>query len=124
MVIVPDQIGFGERREIEDIQHGYDTNSCRKLAFWAQLLGKTAIGMLVCDVMRSIDYLNGLPQLINDNIGCIGISSGGATALFATALEERIKVAVISDYLNTFKDSIISVRYCECNYILGGDING
>ncbi|WP_434564675.1 alpha/beta hydrolase family protein [Thermoanaerobacterium thermosaccharolyticum] len=119
VVIVPDQIGFGERREIEDIQNGYDTNSCRKLAFWAQLLGKTVMGMRVWDVMRSIDYLTNLPMVDNERIGCIGISSGGATTLFASAIDERIKVVVISAYLNTFKDSILSIRHCECNYIPG-----
>ncbi|ADD02971.1 Acetyl xylan esterase [Thermoanaerobacter italicus Ab9] len=118
-VIVPDQIGFGERREMEDIERGYDANSCRKLAFWAHMLGKTAVGMRVWDVMRSIDYLATLPQVDQDRIGCMGISGGGTTTLFAAALDERIKAAVISGYLNTFKDSIMSIYHCECNYIPG-----
>lgn len=119
VVIVPDQIGFGQRRELEDIQKGYNTSSCRKLAFWAQMLGKTAVGMRVWDIMRCIDYLNTLPQVDQDRIGCMGISGGGTTTLFTAALDERIKAAVVSGYLCTFKDSIMSIYHCECNYVPG-----
>jgi len=39
--------------------------------------------------------------------------------MYAAAVEERIKVAVISGYLNTFKDSIMAMKHCECNYLPG-----
>ena len=50
-------------------------------------------------------------------LGCLGLSGGGTTTLFATALEPRITVAVISGYFNTFHASIMSIVHCECNYI-------
>jgi cephalosporin-C deacetylase-like acetyl esterase len=118
-VIVPDQMGFGERRELEDSEKCYNASSCRKLAFWAQMLDKTAVGMRVWDIMRCIDYLQMLPQVDDERIGCMGISGGGTTTLFTSALDERIKAAVISGYLCTFKDSILSINHCECNYIPG-----
>jgi len=119
IVMVPDQLGFGERREEEDCLKGYNANSCRKLSFWAQLLGKTTMGMRVWDVIRCIDYLRSLPDVDGEHIGCMGISGGGATALFSSAIDERIKATVISGYFCTFKDSILAVNHCECNYIPG-----
>ena len=45
-----------------------------------------------------------------------------ATAILTVAcaaLEPRIKVAMISGYLNTFRDSIMSVSHCIDNYVPG-----
>jgi hypothetical protein len=38
---------------------------------------------------------------------------------FATALDERITSAVVSGYFNTFRDSIMAVRHCLCNFVPG-----
>jgi len=39
----------------------------------------------------------------------IGASDGGTCAQFAAALDTRIKATFVSGYLNTFRDSIMSV---------------
>ncbi len=114
-----EQMGFGERRIEEDINKAKDKSSCRKLAFWALMLGKTLLGIRVWDLMRTIDYLQERKEIKRDSIGIMGISGGGTTSLFASALDDRIKVTVISGYLNTFKDSILSINHCECNYVPG-----
>src|SRR5690606_1498519 len=94
-------------------------NTCRHNAFYAQMLGKTLLGMRVWDAMRAIDVLQSLPGVAADRIGCIGISGGGTTTLFTSALDTRVKAAVIASYLNTFRESILAVRHCECNYVPG-----
>jgi len=114
-----EQACFGERREPEDIARDKYQSSCRKVSFWAMLLGKTVLGMRVWDVMRAIDYLETRKEVMKTSIGVMGISGGGMSALFSSALDERINCAVVSGYLNTFKDSILSVYHCECNYIPG-----
>lgn len=114
-----EQACFGERREPEDIAVNKYQSSCRKVSFWAMLLGKTVLGMRVWDIIRSIDYLQTRDEVKKDSIGVMGISGGGMTALFSSAIEERIKAAVVSGYLNTFKTSILSIRHCECNYVPG-----
>jgi len=114
-----EQACFGERRESEDIAKDKYQSSCRKVSFWAMLLGKTVIGMRVWDVIRAIDYLETRKEVKASSIGVMGISGGGMTSLFSSALDERIKAAVVSGYLNTFRDSILSVHHCECNYIPG-----
>lgn len=119
IVIVPEQAGFGERREEEDIKKGPYQSSCWSLSTWALLLGKTTIGRRVWDAMRAIDYLQTRSDVKEDAIGMMGISGGGTTTLFTSALDERIKATVVSGYLNTFKDSILSVYHCIDNYIPG-----
>ena len=52
-------------------------------------------------------------------VGCMGISGGGTVTLFATALEPRIRAAMVSGYLNTFRDSIGSLAHCIDNYVPG-----
>jgi hypothetical protein len=47
----------------------------------------------------------------------MGISGGGTCTLFSAALEPRIKVAMVSGYLNTFRGCIMSVAHCIDNYV-------
>ena len=49
----------------------------------------------------------------------MGISGGGTATLFATAVEPRLRVALVSGYLNTFRDSIGSLSHCIDNYVPG-----
>jgi len=119
VVIVPEQAGFGERREEEDIKKGPHQSSCWSLSTWALLLGKTTVGRRVWDAMRAIDYLQTRSDVRKDAIGMMGISGGGTTTLFTSALDERVKATVISGYLNTFKDSILSIYHCIDNFIPG-----
>ena len=39
--------------------------------------------------------------------------------MFATALEPRLRAALVSGYLNTFRDSIGSLSHCIDNYVPG-----
>ena len=49
----------------------------------------------------------------------MGISGGGTVALYAAALDERVKAAVLSCSYCTFKDSIYSVPHCIDNFVPG-----
>jgi len=37
--------------------------------------------------------------------------------MYTSALDERIKRALISGYVTEAKDSILGIRHCSCNYI-------
>lgn len=117
MTFVIEQLGFGERREERDIKEGLDKSSCRYYSFWALMLGKTLIGLRVWDLIRTVDLFIEEYGIKENSIGVYGISGGGTTALFASALDDRIKATIISGYLSTFKDSILAIPHCECNYI-------
>src|SRR5437867_12503739 len=69
--------------------------------------------------MRTIDYIATRAELDPERVGCMGISGGGTVTVFATALEPRIRVALVSGYLNTFRDSVGSLAHCIDNYVPG-----
>jgi len=120
IVVVPELLGFGDRTLDEDRLNPYKgENSCYKISTNLLLYGKTIAGIRVYETMRTIDYLFTRSDVAVDRIGCMGISGGGLVCAFTSAIDERIKVSVISCYLNTFKDSIMAIRHCIDNYIPG-----
>jgi len=112
-------LAFGCRRDAANMQRGPTETSCQPSAGAALLLGQTMIGWRVWDVMRTIDWIETRPELDYKRIGCLGISGGGTCTQFASALDTRIKAAFISGYLNTFRDSIMSISHCIDNYVPG-----
>ena len=114
-----EQVGFGCRRDPTAKAKKLGTSSCRPAAGAALLLGETMIAWRVYDVMRTIDWIETRDELNPNRVGCMGISGGGTITTFASALEPRIKAALISGYLNTFRDSILSISHCIDNYVPG-----
>jgi dienelactone hydrolase len=112
-------MGFGCRRDPLNAAKGLGQKACEPVAGGALLLGKTMIGWRVWDVMRTIDYIATRADLDSTRVGCIGISGGGTASLFSAALDPRIRVAMVSGYLNTFRDSIGSLAHCVDNYVPG-----
>lgn len=110
---------FGYRRDPLTVAKGPRESSCQPAAGAALLLGETMIGWRVWDVMRSIDWISTRPELDSSHIGCMGISGGGTCTLFSSALDLRIQAAFVSGYMNTFRDSIMSVSHCIDNYVPG-----
>src|SRR5262249_34388298 len=98
---------------------GLGTAACQPSAGGALLVGQTMIGWRVYDVMRTIDYVATRPDLDVRRVGCMGISGGGTCTVFSSALETRIRVALVSGYLNTFRDSVGSLSHCIDNYVPG-----
>jgi len=112
-------MAFGCRRDSITKAKGLTTSACQPAAGAALLLGQTMVAWRVYDVMRTIDWIETRPELDSRRVGCMGISGGGTVTTFASALEPRIKAAMISGYLNTFRDSVMSVSHCIDNYIPG-----
>jgi dienelactone hydrolase len=112
-------LGFGCRRDPLNARQGLAHKACEPTAGGALLLGETIVGWRVWDVMRTIDYIATRPELDVNRVGCMGISGGGTATLFSAALEPRIRAAMVSGYLNTFRDSIGSLAHCVDNYVPG-----
>jgi dienelactone hydrolase len=112
-------MGFGCRRDPIAVKKGPGTASCQPAAGAALLFGETMIGWRVYDVMRTIDWIATRSDLDAKRVGCMGISGGGTATVFSTALEPRISVALVSGYINTFRDSILSLSHCIDNYVPG-----
>ncbi len=117
--IAIEPMAFGCRRDAKTKSKGPGASACQPAAGAALLLGETMIGWRVYDVMRTIDWIGTRKELDATRIGCMGISGGGTCTLFSSALDSRIKAAFVSGYLNTFRDSILSLSHCIDNYIPG-----
>jgi dienelactone hydrolase len=112
-------MGFGHRRDARSAANGPEASACQPVAAAALLFSQTMAAWRVHDVMRTIDWIGTRPELDSARVGCMGISGGGTCTLFAAALDQRIQAAMVSGYLNTFRDSIVRLSHCVDNYIPG-----
>jgi predicted peptidase len=110
--------GFGELM-LEDDLEADRGNSCQQLSQRAMMAGKTLLGMRVLDSMCWYDYLDACDDVDSDNILITGQSGGGTGTLFSAAVDERFSQAAPSCYFCTFRDSILAMMHCTCNYAPG-----
>lgn len=111
VTLAPDNAGMGERARGE----GAD---CELL--WRRLnyLGKDVTGYRIYDLMRGLDYLLGLAEVDNERVGCAGLSLGCWLSIVLSALDERIKAAILSGYFTTFAQTSWE-GHCICHHPFG-----
>ncbi len=118
IVFAPDARGFGERQEASAKQGSILGSSCQSINNMAYPLGQTVTGMWAWDLHRLIDYIETRDDAMSDRVGCAGLSGGGLQTLWASALDERIRCAVVSGYLYGYKESLLDQHgNCSCNYV-------
>jgi dienelactone hydrolase len=110
-------LAFGRRREAAD--PGFHGHSCQTLSGTALMLGQSMAGWRTYDAMRAIDYLETRPEIDANRLGAMGISGGGLNTLYLAAVDTRVKAAMVSGFLNTFRDSIMSINHCIDNFVPG-----
>lgn len=119
-VLAIEQFSFGVRRDKTARRSGPGTSSCMPSAGAALLFGKTMVGLRVYDVMRAIDYLETRSNEVDPGrLGVMGLSGGGLITFYAAAADTRIKVGYVSGYFNLYRDCIMAMPHCICNYIPG-----
>ena len=77
---------LGHNDSGKQIEHGYG-------GAHEGLWGLSAMGLQLQNSISSIDFLESLPDVDNERIGCTGASGGGTQAFILTAVDERIKVS-------------------------------
>jgi hypothetical protein len=82
-------------------------------------LGGSVIGLRAYEGRRLIDYLETRSDLDTGRLGAMGISGGGLHTFFSTCLDPRIRACVVSGYYSTFKDSVLAMSHCACNFVPG-----
>lgn len=117
IVIVPELLGLGDRRLLQDQDKGPNANSCFRLSTNLLMAGKTLAGYRVHEMMCCVDYLLSRMEVAPEGIGCMGFSGGGLVMALTAAIDERIRAAVICGYTNTYQDSILGKPHCSDNYI-------
>jgi dienelactone hydrolase len=121
VVAAPEISCFGERQMENVARFGAVgmSGTCHNAATYAMMLGKSIAGLRVMDGLRVVDYLQSRPEVNRNSIGAMGISGGGMHAFFSTAIDRRIKTAVVSGYFCDWRDSILSLFHCTCNFVPG-----
>lgn len=116
-----EQRGMGERQPFYGHRGGNRekgaTCTCAYTAMTALLLGRTIIGERVWDVSKAIDSLSNFDGLDLDDITCLGTSGGGTATYYSACYDTRIKTAVPSCAIASYKSSIGNTWHCTCNYI-------
>ncbi len=117
LVFCPDARGFGERQE-KWARNNILNSSCLWINNMAIPLGMTITGMWTWDIHRLIDYIQTREDTNKNKIACVGLSGGGLQTLWASALDDRIRCAVISGYMYGYKESLLEMcTNCSCNYV-------
>ena len=113
-----EQRGMGERTTLREDRGASLTCGCMFTAMTALMLGRTLIGERVWDVSKAIDSLEYFKDKLDLNdITLLGTSGGGTATYYAACYDKRIKVAVPTCAICTYKDSIGDMWHCTCNYI-------
>jgi len=113
-----EQRGMGERTTLREDRGASLTCGCMFTAMTALMLGRTIIGERVWDVSKAIDSLEYFKDKLDLNdITLLGTSGGGTATYYAACYDKRIKVAVPTCAICTYKDSIGDMWHCTCNYI-------
>jgi dienelactone hydrolase len=114
LVVVPCMTPFGRRLD-ESYQKGR-TDPCATTFVRLMLLGQTLMGANLRDVKWAVSYAQSRADAWPDRVGCVGLSYGGRMTMLASALDERISVAVVSGALNVMQERI------EGHYSCGGQV--
>ena len=110
-----EQRGMGERKPLRADR--VPNIMCEYNSRVALSLGRTTLGERVWDIHRAIDALSAFSQCDLDKILITGNSGGGTASYYAACYDERIKICAPSCSFCSYKESILSIAHCICNYI-------
>jgi hypothetical protein len=116
VVCAPCMTPFG-RRVDRDAYGGQDP--CAVTFVRMQLLGKVLMGENVRDCLWAHQLLRQHARVDADRIGCVGLSYGGRMTMLTTAMEPRIRCAVVSGALNVMRERIRGRYSCGGQVIPG-----
>ena len=118
VVLAPDAIGFGERAEGFRRYGGRD--GCNINFMRALLFGVNLMALNIQDDRRGLDLLAALPQVDAGRLGCAGLSFGGTRTMYLAALDPRVRAAVVSGYLTTFRAYALDTgNFCGSQFLPG-----
>lgn len=101
VVLAADVIGVGELRD-----QGY-----KESVNGALLLGIPIKRMMLEQVHEALDFLLARPEVDPERTGAMGISMGGELAMFAGALDPRVKYVVSSGFFYSYRDYALTHQH-------------
>jgi dienelactone hydrolase len=99
VVLAPDLRGFGERADWMPA----DKYHCDWDLVCATMAGIVPLQRNLWDLARSLDVLAAHPAVDGGRIGAAGLSYGATCTLFLAALDDRVRAAVVSGYLSSWR---------------------
>ncbi len=99
VVLAPDLRGFGERSEWMPPDHYH----CDWDLVCATMAGVVPLERNLWDLGRALDVLCAHPLVDSTRVGAAGLSYGGTCTLFLAALDDRVRVAIVSGYLSSWR---------------------
>ena len=117
LAFCPDARGFGQRQERE-VRANPMASSCHHLQMMGGPLGITVAGMWAFDLMRLADHVLARRDVLPGRLACAGLSGGGLQTLYFSALDRRVRCAVISGYFYGACQSLLEQPgNCPCNMV-------
>jgi dienelactone hydrolase len=87
------------------------------------MFGRVPAALDAWDARRVLDLLASRPEVARDaagpRLGCVGLSYGGRATMYVAALDERVRVAVVSGALNCFRERLVSFAGCGSQFVPG-----
>jgi hypothetical protein len=81
VAVVPDQFGFGRRRDFDFDKSGDAcTDSSQHPSMYLTHLGRTMAGIRLFDSLRMLDLMEKMDEIRADRLGVVGLSNGGFVA--------------------------------------------
>ncbi|MFH1567652.1 MAG: alpha/beta fold hydrolase [Gemmatimonadota bacterium] len=106
VTMAPDWRGFGERKDRDEWVRRPSRDGCNVAYLAYAYFGYQLLHLDICDASRCLDYLQSLPQVDGRRLGCVGCSFGGTMTTYVSALDRRIRAAVIACYVSTLEDAL------------------
>jgi len=109
-----DTLGQGERVQLydPDLEAGKLSASTEEhtvMGIQCLLMGDTLARYTIWDGMRALDYLLSRPEVDPERIACTGNSGGGTHTAYLSALDDRIKLAMPSCYITSWRRLLESI---------------
>ena len=124
IAVAIEQSCFGERRETNLPQPSLDP--CIDMSNHSLLIGKTIIGERAEDISSVISWLEmnqDMLQLDINRTHIMGNSSGGTSALYAIALDPRIKAGLIGGCIGYIRETIGKRAHSSGQNVIPGILN-
>lgn len=99
----PDEEGYGSYHNLDDAE--------TVMSYWAWEINESLFGMRVQDVIRSIDFVLGRPDVSHAGIRLIGKGRGALWSIFAAALDPRVLSVVCENGLLSYGSMTRADRY-------------
>jgi len=94
-------------------------DKCNVIQTAAGMYGLNVIALHMQDAAAACDVLSARPEVDAGRIGCLGNSYGGRTAMWFTALDERVRACVASGCMNDFRERSLKLSSCGIQYPFG-----